>query len=84
MGLTVEERRINIDELISGYKSGELTEIFGTGTAATISPIKELRYHDHVLSFDVNNWKIAPKAKKRLTDIREGKSVDKYGWMFPV
>jgi len=84
LGLTVEERKINIDELIAGYKSGALTEIFGTGTAATISPIKELRYHDELLHFDVNSWKTAPAAKKILTEIREGKRADKYGWMVPV
>jgi branched-chain amino acid aminotransferase len=84
MGLTVEERRISIHELISGYKSGKLTEMFGTGTAATVSMIKELCYKDEVLSFDTSAWKIAPAIKKVLTEIREGKRADKYGWMVEV
>ena len=84
MGLTVEERKINIDEVIEGYKSGSLSELFGTGTAATISPIKELRYKDYVMEFDTNKWKISPTLKKLLTDIREGRKEDKYGWMVKV
>ena len=36
-GLKVEERKINIDEVVEGHRSGKLTEIFGSGTAATIS-----------------------------------------------
>lgn len=84
MGLTVEERKINIDELIDAYKKGELTELFGTGTAATISPIKELRYKDFAMHFDTDAWKTAPLLKKILTDIRTGKREDKYGWMFKV
>ena len=84
LGLTLEERRINIHEIISGYKSGKLTEMFGTGTAATVSMIKELCYKEHVLSFDTNTWKTAPAIKKILTEIREGKRADKYGWMVEV
>lgn len=84
MGLTVEERKINIDEVIEGYKNGSLTELFGTGTAATISPIKELRYKDFEMHFDTAKWKISPTLKKNLTDIREGRKEDKYGWLVKV
>src|SRR6476620_4114860 len=52
-GLTIEERALSIDEIIDAYKAGSLHEVFGTGTAATISLIKELRYKDFVMSFDV-------------------------------
>jgi len=84
MGLTVEERRINIDELIEAYKEGKLTEAFGTGTAVTISPIKELRYKDFEMHFDPNTFKSAIDLKKILTDIRMGKHADNHGWMFKV
>jgi len=84
MDLEVEERRINIDELTDAYKSGKLSEVFGSGTAATISPIKELRYKDFVMHFDTDKWKVAPALKKTLTAIREGKREDNHGWMFKV
>ena len=84
MGLTVEERRLSIDEVIDAYKSGTLKEVFGTGTAATISMIKELRYKDFVMLFDTETWKISPAVKKHLTDIREGRAEDKYGWMWKI
>lgn len=44
MGLSIEERPLHIDEIVDAYKNAKLYEIFGTGTAATISMIKELRY----------------------------------------
>ncbi len=84
MGFTVEEKPLSIDDIINAYKAGILYEVFGTGTAATISMIKELRYKDYVMQFDVDNWKTAPTIKKWLTDIREGRREDKYGWMAPV
>ncbi|MGN6615759.1 MAG: branched-chain amino acid aminotransferase, partial [Ilyomonas sp.] len=51
MGIKTEERKISIDEVIDAYKNGSLQEVFGTGTAATIAPIKELRYKDFVMTF---------------------------------
>src|SRR5215204_5274839 len=83
-GLTVEERDLSINEIIDAYKAGSLYEVFGTGTAATITYIKELRYKDFVMNFEPEGWKTAPAIKARLTDIREGKSTDPYGWMVKV
>ena len=84
LGFTVEERPLSIDDVIDGYKNGQLKEVFGTGTAATISMIKELRYKDFVMEFNTDKWKTAPAIKKQLTDIREGKAEDKYGWMWRI
>jgi len=84
MGLTVEERPLNIDEVIEAHKAGTLKEVFGTGTAATISLIKELRYKDYVMDFEVEKWEVAPKVKKMLNDIRYGKTADIYGWMMKL
>jgi len=83
-GLVVEERRISIDELIKAYQSGNFHEAFGTGTAATISLIKELRYKDFVMKFDTDKWKISPRLKKTLIDIRESQIEDTHGWMVKV
>ncbi|MBK9532697.1 MAG: branched-chain amino acid aminotransferase [Chitinophagaceae bacterium] len=81
MGLDVEERRLNIDEIIEAHKAGQLKEVFGTGTAATISLIKELRYKDYVMEFDVDSWKTAPAVKDQLNAIRYGRVPDTHGWM---
>ena len=46
--------------------------------------IKELRYKDYTMVFDVDKWKTAPEIKTRLSAIREGKATDKYDWMYKV
>ena len=84
LGFTVEERPLSIDEIVEAYKADNLYEIFGTGTAATISMIKELRYKDYTMHFDVDRWKIAPEVKNKLSAIREGRTPDKYDWMYKV
>lgn len=84
MGFNVEERQLSIDDVIDAYKAGLLYEVFGTGTAATISYIKELRYKDFTMTFDVTHWKTAPELKKRFNDIRYGKTADNNNWMYKI
>ena len=84
MGVEVEERRISIDELIEAYGKGQLQEVFGTGTAATISMIEKLKYKDQVMDFNVDSFKLSAEVKERLNAIREGKAADTHGWMFEI
>jgi len=84
LGYEVEERPISIDDIIDAHKAGELKELFGTGTAATVSMIQELCYEDYSMKFDTSTWKAVPAVKKLLTDIREGRKEDTRGWMFKV
>lgn len=83
-GYKVEERKISIDELMEAYKAGQLKEVFGAGTAATISHVKELRYKDFVMTFDPEAMTISGEMKKYLLDYKENKHGDKYGWMEKV
>jgi branched-chain amino acid aminotransferase len=84
MGFKVEERPLSIDNIVDAYKAGVLYEVFGTGTAATISMIKELKYKDFTMYFDVDKWQTAPEIKKRLSAIREGNAPDSHDWMYKV
>ncbi|TAJ54646.1 MAG: branched-chain amino acid aminotransferase [Chitinophagaceae bacterium] len=84
MGLEVVETKISVDELIEAHKSGQLREVFGTGTAATISLIKELKYKDYVMHFNTDAWEVAPELKKRLNAIRNGEVPDTHGWLVKI
>ncbi|MEP7257000.1 MAG: branched-chain amino acid aminotransferase [Flavitalea sp.] len=84
MGLTVEERKVNMDEVAQAYQAGTLTEVFGTGTAATISVIRELCYKDLVMELNPEKFTVGPSLKKRLTDIRDGREPDIHGWLFKI
>lgn len=84
MGFKVEERKISIDELVEAHKAGKLQEVFGTGTAATIAYIKELKYKDYIMEFDIAALKTATAIKNWLAAIREGKTADKYGWIYKI
>ena len=81
LGMEVEERRISIDEIIEAGKAGRLTEVFGSGTAAVISPVGELKYEDTVIH--INGNKIGPVAQlfyDTITGVQKGAIEDKFGW----
>ena len=80
-GYKVSERRLSIDELCEAFKAGKLEEAWGTGTAAVISPIGELKYGDLVMP--VNNGEIGEVSQMlydTLTGIQWGKIEDTFGW----
>lgn len=84
MGVPVEERRLSVDEIEDAYKVGKFTEVFGTGTAVTISLIKELRYKDFVMELDINNAVTAQEIKRRMDGIKSGNLPDSKDWMMSV
>jgi len=84
MGMEREERPIHVDELIAAYKQGELKEVFGAGTAATISLIKELKYKETDMLFDVESWKVSPAILEKLNAIRYGQEADTHEWLYKV
>ena len=85
MGYKVTERDIEIGELVKAYDEGKFDEAFGSGTAAVISPIGELKYGDKHMT--INGGKIGPISQKlydTLTGIQWGRLPDEFGWTVKV
>ena len=84
-GYEVEERRISVDELVAAAKDGSLEEVWGTGTAAVVSPVGKLRYVDDVMTIgDGGIGELTQKLYDELTGIQWGKKDDPYGWRVEV
>lgn len=83
-GVAVEERRVSMDELVDAYDRGELREVFGAGTAASVSLIRELAYADRQLTFDVGGFELALRLRDALKGIQQGLREDVHGWLMPV
>ena len=84
-GLKVSEKRISIDDVLAANENGSLQEIFGTGTAAVISPVGELNYKGNICT--INNGKTGELAKKLFDEIQaiqNGYQKDEYGWVTEV
>lgn len=83
--MKVTERQISMDEVMQAHAAGQLQEIFGSGTAAVISPVGEVRYEDTVVS--IGDGGVGPLAHKlfdAIQDIQYGRADDPLGWIVPV
>ncbi len=83
-GVMVEERQVSMDEITDAYDNGQLREVFGSGTAASVSFIRELSYKGKSMSFDPDAFETALALRTAMTDIKEGRVPDNHGWMLPV
>ncbi|WP_052593476.1 branched-chain amino acid aminotransferase [Aureispira sp. CCB-QB1] len=85
MGIKVEVRPISIDELIEAHKTGELKEMFGSGTAAVVSHVADISYQDVVYDLPaIEDRKIGPMIKEKLTDIKENTVEENHDWVTPA
>ena len=81
----IEERIISVDEVVEAARSGALEECFGTGTAAVVSPVGELRYEEDRMS--IGGGKIGDLTQKlydTITGIQLGKVSGLKGWSVTV
>ena len=81
MGYTCEERQIAIDELCALAKQGHVSEMFGSGTAAVISPVGELHYETERIVFNQGKTgKLTQLFYDTITGIQYGLIPDQYNW----
>ena len=84
-GMRVSERQIAIDEVAAAARKGTLEEVWGTGTAAVISPVGELSYKGERIV--VNGGQIGPLTQKlydAIVGIQYGTAPDPHGWTVVV
>lgn len=84
-GKPVTQRRISIEEVMDAHDKGTLQECFGSGTAAVISPVGEIKYKDKLLT--LGNGEVGPWARKffdTITGIQYGRLDDPEGWVVPL
>ena len=78
--IEVEVRRVKVSEVVEAARKGELKEMFGSGTAATINPIKGFGYKGEKFELEDQEDSYASLFKSKLMEIQYNKSEDKFGW----
>jgi branched-chain amino acid aminotransferase len=84
-GITVEERRVSVAEIIEAAKNGKLTDVFGAGTAAGVASVISITYNNK--KYDLPNptkSEFTQRISKTLLDIKYGRINDQNGWNFIV
>lgn len=85
LGFEVSEERLDIEQVLADIKSGKITEAFGCGTAAVISPVGKLCWKG--TDFVINNnqsGEISKQLYDELTGIQYGTREDRFGWIEKV
>ena len=80
-GMKVIERRVTVDEVVAAHRAGALREVFGTGTAAVISPVGALGFEDGDVT--VGDGGVGPLARQLFDEvvaIQRGEAEDRWGW----
>jgi branched-chain amino acid aminotransferase len=85
IGYEISEQRLDIEEILADIASGKITEVFGCGTAAVISPVGAFCYQDK--DYVINNNETGVVSKHlydELTGIQYGTREDRFGWITTV
>jgi branched-chain amino acid aminotransferase len=85
LGIEVEERRVSVQEIIDGIKTGNVTEVFGVGTAVVVSPFAAIGFEgfDYELA-EITENSVSSILKNKLNSIRTEKEIDVFGWVWKV
>ena len=82
LGMEVEERALSVDEIFATIAAGRMTEAFGTGTAAVVSPVGQFTYRDRTATLgDGRVGTFTLKLYDTLTGIQYGRIPDRHGWV---
>ena len=82
LGCTVEEKLIDVNELMADIKAGKVTEAFGSGTAAVITPVGKLDYKGEAVSLGNGGvGELTQKLYDTLTGLQTGQVPDEFGWV---
>ena len=80
-GITVVQRPISIDEVVLASQNGTLQEVFGTGTAAVVSPVSLIGYKEAKIELDTSKYTIAPMIKDTINKLRTQDVPDTFHWL---
>lgn len=85
MGYETGEERVDVNEMLEDVKSGCITEVFGCGTAAVITPVGKFAYRDQEVT--VNDYEVGPISKQlyeEMTSIQFGEKEDPFDWTHTI
>lgn len=83
-GIPVEVRKLSVKEVVEAAQNGTLMEMFGSGTAAVVSPISGFGYQGTDYDLPEFESSYATKLKKRITDIQYNRAEDPFGWRVKI
>jgi branched-chain amino acid aminotransferase len=82
LGMPVAERPVALKEILAAHEDGSLRECFGTGTAATVSPVRRIRYRNQDIELPPpGENSVSAVVRNQLNAIATGRDPDTHGWL---
>lgn len=83
--IPVAERQVSMEEIRNAYENGTLEEVFGTGTAAVISPVGELNWDGYKMVIgNGETGSLSRQLYDTLTQIQTGTKEDPFDWVLTI
>ena len=83
-GISVEERKIAISEIMEAHQNGTLQEAFGVGTAVAVNPINSITFREEKIEIEALGNSYAHQLKSELQNIQQGVCPDTHNWIVTV
>ncbi|BDC98322.1 branched-chain amino acid aminotransferase [Persicobacter psychrovividus] len=83
-GVKVHVGRLAVETVIEAHRAGKLQEVFGVGTAVTVSSICRIGFRGEDFELDMENRELSQKIASYFESIRYGKQEDTHGWIEKV
>ena len=83
-GISVEERKIAISEIMEAHQNGTLKEAFGVGTAVAVNPINSITFREEKIEIEAIGNSYAHQLKSELQNIQQGVCPDTHNWIVTV
>jgi len=85
LGIKAEEGRISVDQLRADAASGAITEAFGSGTAAVVTPIGGFDSAEGaVVIGDGQPGPLTQRVRAHLLGVQHGDIPDQHGWLHTI
>ena len=85
LGIPAEEGRITVEQWREQAASGEITEVFGCGTAAVVTPLGSVKSKTDEFSIgDGTPGPVTLRLREHLQGVQRGLVEDKHGWLYRI
>lgn len=83
-GIPIHVGPVKVSEIVTASENGTLMEIFGSGTAAVVTPVSGFGYKDKEYALPEPGRSYAALFKKAIMEIQYNMAEDKFGWRYKL
>ena len=85
LGIPTDEGRLPVEQWRADAASGALTEVFGCGTAAVVTPVGSVKSKsDSFTIADGEPGTVTLRLREHLQSVQRGAVADTHGWLYKI